>query len=242
MSFPKSAAILGLAASLATMATAAKPEAQPELKGLEAKVDSLAKELSTLEKILTNKGLNVERERQSLARQDSVYNIPFQGTAILGDPKAPVSLVLFTDLQCPYCAQMLPIVKQLVASHPKSLKVSFRHFPLVSIHDKAMTGHLALWAAGNQGRLWDYYFKVAPSFHALTDSALVTAAKELKFDLKKFDTDRKSEAAHKAVEADMKLGEEIGVEGTPSLYLNGKPTRNPGEIDAYATKVEAEQK
>jgi len=199
----------------------------PALSALQAKVDSLAGELKTIERVLANRGLDIERERRQLALQDSTFQIPLEGTAILGDSKAPATVVLFT------------ILRGLQADHPKTLKVSFRHFPLTTIHDHAMEGHLALWAAGRQGKLWEYYFKLAPSFRGLTDSVLVAAAKDLRMDLGRFEADRKSADARKAVESDMKLGEQVGVQGTPSLYLNGRSVRNASEIAAACVKLEA---
>ena len=160
------------------------------------------------------------------------------GTAVLGNPKAPVTVVLFTDLQCPYCAQMAPLLRSLEEEHPKTLRISFRHFPLVTIHDKSMEAHLALWAAGRQGKLWEYYFKTTPSFRSLTDSVLVASAKSVGLDIAEFDADRRSKAARDAVESDMKLGESLGVQGTPSLYLDGKTTRNPGDIALACAKFE----
>jgi protein-disulfide isomerase len=220
------------------VAFACAKEPAGQIPALQAKVESLSTELRTLEKILALRGLDIERDRRTVALQDSTFRIPVEGTSILGDAKAPVTVVLFTDLQCPYCAQMVPVLKNLQAEHPRTLRISFRHFPLVSIHDKAMDGHLALWAAGRQGRLWDYYFKMAPSFRVLTDSVLVASAKELDLDMAAFEADRHSEAARKSVESDMKLGESVGVQGTPSLYLEGKPTRNPADIAAACAKFE----
>jgi protein-disulfide isomerase len=150
-------------------------------------------------------------------------------------------VVLFTDLQCPYCAQMAPVLRSMQEQSPKTLKISFRHFPLVSIHDKALNAHQALWAAQRQGKFWEFFGMVTPQFRGLTDSVLVATATELKLDLTKFNADRKSDAARESVEADMKLGERVGVEGTPSLYLNGKPTRNPGEIKAAIEAAEAKK-
>jgi len=224
----------------ATALTASLAGAQiaPEIHVLRAKVDSMGEELKLLERILTMRGLDVEQGRRQIARQDSTFDIPVVGTPILGDPKAPVTLVLFTDLQCPYCAKMLPVVKQMQERNPKTLKISFRHYPLVSIHDKAMSASLALWAAGKQGKFWEYYFKATPEFRGLSDSTLVATARELKLDLVRFEADRKSEAARKAVELDMALGERVGVEGTPALFLNGKPTRNPDDIEAAIAKAE----
>lgn len=210
----------------------------PEFKALQAKVDSMGAELQMLERILTMRGLDVEQGRKQIARQDSTFDIPVVGTPIWGDPKAPVTLVLFTDLQCPYCAKMLPVVKQMQERSPKTLKISFRHYPLVSIHDKAMNAHQALWAAGKQGKFWEYFFKTTPEFRGLSDSTLLAAAREVKLDLVRFEADRKSEAARKAVEADMALGVKVGVEGTPALFLNGKPTRNPDDIEAAIAKAE----
>ena len=209
-----------------------------QISALQAKVDSLSTELRTLEKVLALRGLDIDRDRRAVALQDSTFSIPVEGTSILGNPKAPVTVVLFTDLQCPYCAQMLPVLRKLELEHPKSLRISFRHYPLTSIHDKSMDAHLALWAAGKQGRLWDYYFQLAPSFRGLTDSVLVATAKDLKLDMAKFEAERHSDAARKSVELDMKLGETLGVQGTPSLYVDGKPTRNPADIAVACAKAE----
>jgi protein-disulfide isomerase len=227
---------ISVLAWVATLACAQPPAGQ--ISALQAKVDSLSTELRTLEKVLVMRGLDIDRDRRAVSLQDSTFRIPVEGTSLLGDPKAPVTVVLFTDLQCPYCAQMVPILKNLEAEHPKALRISFRHFPLVSIHDKAMDGHLALWAAGRQGRLWDYYFKMAPNFRALTDSVLVASAKNINLDMAQFEAERHSEAARKSVEMDMKLGESMGVQGTPALYLDGKPTRNPGDIALACAKFE----
>lgn len=236
----KARTAISILAWAATLAGAQTTSGQ--ISELKAKVDSLSGELRTLEKILSMKGLDIDRERRAAALQDSTFRIPVDGTPILGDPKAPVTVVLFTDLQCPYCAQMLPVLRKLEAEHPRTLRISFRHFPLVGIHDKAMAGHLALWAAGRQGKLWDYYFKAAPGFRSLTDSVLVAAAVDLKLDMAKFEAERHSEAARKSVEMDMKLGESVGVQGTPSLYLDGKPTRNPEDIELACAKFEGPAK
>lgn len=235
MTFRRTVLALGL---LSSMSLAQNAE---EIKSLRAKIDSIGAELHLLERILTSAGLDVEKGRKSIARQDSTYDIPVAGTPILGDIKAPVTVVLFTDLQCPYCAQMAPVLREMQAQSPKHLKISFRHFPLVSIHDKAMSAHMALWAAGKQGKFWEYFDKVTPLFRGLTDTALVTAAQDLKLDLAKFNADRHSDVALKAVEADMKLAEAVGVEGTPSLFLNGKPTRSPAEIKAAIEKAAAKK-
>lgn len=225
---------------LALSGALACAQSLPQVKVLQAKVDSLSAELRTLEKILTLRGLDIEHDRRTVAKEDSSFQIPVTPGSVLGDPKAPVTLVLFTDLQCPYCARMAPLLQSLHDQHPKSLRISFRHFPLVSIHDKAMSGHLALWAAAQQGRLWDYYFKLAPSFRSLTDSILAGSAKEIGLDVAKFEADRRSESAQKSVEADMKLGEELGVNGTPSLYLNGKATRSTDDVAKACAKYEAQ--
>lgn len=235
MTFRRSMLALGLLSSLSCAQSAS------ELKSLRAKIDSIGAELHMLERILTARGLDVEQGRKSIARQDSTYDIPFAGTPILGDAKAPVTVVLFTDLQCPYCAQMAPILREMQSQSPKTLKISFRHFPLVSIHDKAMNAHMALWAAGQQGKFWEFFEKITPQFRGLTDTALVAVARDLKLDPVKFQADWHSDAARKTIEADMQLAEAVGVEGTPSLFLNGKPTRNPGEIKAAIEKAETKK-
>ncbi|MBK9576746.1 MAG: thioredoxin domain-containing protein [Fibrobacterota bacterium] len=232
--------IQSLLLSVAFLASCAQSKSTPEIAALNKRIDSLTGEMKIIKAVLASKQLDVDHEWARLKRQDSAFNIPVDGTPIYGDPKAPLSVVLFTDLQCPYCAQIIPLLKNLQASHPKSLKISFRHFPLTSIHEKAMFAHQNLWAAGQQGKFWEYYLEMAPNFRGLTDSALVSTAKSLKLDMARFEVDRKSAAATQAVTADMQLGESVGVDGTPAMFFNGKLTRNPNEINEAASKLDAQ--
>lgn len=131
-------------------------------------------------------------------------------------------LIEFSDFQCPYCAKAGESLKQLLEKFPNRLTLVYKHFPLTSIHAEALPAAKAAWAAGQQGKFWDYHDALFAQQDKLSDSFYKEVADTLKLDTKKFESDRISQAASDAVNQDLKLGEQIGVDGTPFLMLAGE--------------------
>jgi protein-disulfide isomerase len=131
-------------------------------------------------------------------------------------------LVEFSDFQCPYCAKADESLKQLLSKFPNRLTLVYKHFPLTSIHPEALPAAKAAWAAGQQGKFWEYHDALFAQQERLSDSLYKEIAGSLKLDLKKFESDRTSQAATDAINQDLKLGEQIGVEGTPFFMLAGE--------------------
>lgn len=196
--------------------------------GVEAarRIDSLAGELSIVIKILETKGIDFARERRLLAMADSAFEIPHDPALILGPAKAKNTLAIFTDPECPYCLRIYPQLDVWLRSNP-DLRVAVHLFPL-SFHPRAMPSSRAYWAAARQGKFPAYFAKLHENgAKDLSDEALDAAATAAGLDLAKFQADRQSPASEAAVKADLALGQRVGVQGTPSLYLNGKATRDP---------------
>lgn len=196
--------------------------------GVEAarRIDSLAKELATVIQILEGKGIDFARERRLLAMADSAFEIPHDPALILGPAKARNTLTVFTDPECPYCLRIYPQLDVWLKSHP-DLRVAIHLFPL-SFHPRAMPSSRAYWAAGRQGKFPAYFAKLHENgAKDLSDEALDAAAKAAGLDVAKFQADRQSSASEAAVKADLALGQRVGVQGTPSLYVNGKSSRDP---------------
>ncbi len=196
--------------------------------GVEAarRIDSLASELAFVVKVLEGKGVDFARERRLLAMADSAFEIPHDPALILGPAKAKHTLTVFTDPECPYCLRIYPQLEVWMKSHP-DLRVAIHLFPL-SFHPRAMPSSRAYWAAGRQGKFAPYFAKLHENgANDLSDEALDAAATASGLNLAKFQADRNSPASEAAVKADFALGQRVGVQGTPSLYLDGKASRDP---------------
>lgn len=148
----------------------------------------------------------------------------------LGNPQSKVVLVEFSDLQCPACKNAEPSVKSITDEFGNRIRFEYRHFPLKSIHKNAEAAAYAAEAAAMQGKFWEMKAKLFENQEAWSDASsakdLFTGyAGELGLDTTKFTADMGSSQVREKVAADVALGNSIGVNSTPSFYLNGKRLR-----------------
>jgi protein-disulfide isomerase len=140
----------------------------------------------------------------------------------LGPNEAPVTIVEFSDFQCPYCKSVVPTLKQLTARYGDRVRLVFRDFPLVSLHPEAPLAHEAARCAGELGKFWPYHDRLFEG----TDygpAALKQHAADLKLDADAFAKCLDSGRYRAAIEADMEEGTRLGVSGTPTFFINGRP-------------------
>ena len=232
---PGGAAALVLAASLSNCVS---PQVETRLQRLEAKQDSLLGILSTMKQQSEFVAYRVGwRPPADTAPKD----IPLAGSPAKGPDNAVLTVVEFSDLECPYCAQVAPMLDSLSRTYPGDVRIVFKHFPL-SFHPKARAAAAAAIAAGNQGKFFEFRFKVAPHFRSLGDSLYLATAKELGLDVERF---KKEMALTPEVEAildrDMELGRKVGVEGTPTLFVNGKLAQDRS-FDYFAQLIQRAKK
>jgi protein-disulfide isomerase len=140
----------------------------------------------------------------------------------MGSPKAPVTIVEFSDFQCPFCRNVVPTLKQLLAKYPDRVRVVFRDFPIPSLHPDAPLAHEAARCAGEQGQFWPYHDLLFERTN-VNATALKQYAADIKLDEKKFAECLDSGRARAAVSADMEEGTRLGVSGTPTFFINGTP-------------------
>lgn len=129
-------------------------------------------------------------------------------------------LVEFSDFQCPYCAEAHKTLKQFIAKHQNEVTLVYKHFPLTPIHSEAMPAAKAAWAAGQQGKFWEYHDALFSQQDKLGEPLYVEIATKLNLDLEKFKQDRAN--ADKAIEEDVRLAETLGLSGTPFLLMDGE--------------------
>lgn len=184
-------------------------------------------------------GSNTPQEEVKL--NDKVYTTDWQK----GSANGKVTIVEYSDFQCPACRNYQPIVKQLVDEMGQDITFVYRHFPLTSIHMNAKISAQASEAAGLQGKFWEMHDKLFENQQSWAkssdaDEVFVGYAKDLGLDVAKFEADLKSDAVEKAVEADMKSGRSSQVNSTPTFFVNGSSLpNNPRSYEDFRTIVQS---
>jgi protein-disulfide isomerase len=158
--------------------------------------------------------------------------------AALGPATAKVTIVEFSDFQCPYCAQAHDTVHQLRERYADRVRIIFRHFPL-AFHEHARLAAQAAAAAQAQGKFWPFHDRLFTHQDALDRKSLESYAQELGLDVAAFKKGLDDNAYNPQIEADMALGRSVRVDGTPTMFINGKRAENATEIDAVAPLVDA---
>ncbi|MGE5788221.1 MAG: DsbA family protein [Myxococcales bacterium] len=154
-----------------------------------------------------------------------------------GPQDAKVTIVEFSDFQCPFCSRGANAVTDIKKKYAGKVRVVFRQFPL-SFHDKAHLAAEAALAAHAQGKFWEFHDKMFANQSALDRASLEKFAGELglKVDAFKKALDDKTYAAQ--VDADMKMGTDVGVQGTPSMFINGKKVQNATDSEAIGKTID----
>ena len=137
-----------------------------------------------------------------------------------GPEDSKVILVEFSDFECPACAAFQPALKTIETEYP-ALKIVYKHYPLPQ-HSRSLEAARASMAAGEQEAFWEYHDLLFQNQSDLTEEDLIQYAKDLGLDSKKFETDFKSERIKTLVNTDIKTGETLGVNSTPTFFLNGR--------------------
>jgi protein-disulfide isomerase len=151
-----------------------------------------------------------------------VYTLTVGDSPSRGPADAKVTIVEFSDYQCPFCSQAEPLLDQVMAAYPKDVKRVYKQFPLTSIHPNAMPASKAALAAGKQGKFWEMHAKLFANARELTPDNFKKWAGELGIDVPKFEKDMASPEVQAAIDKDMQEAKAADVTGTPTIFVNGK--------------------
>jgi len=157
-----------------------------------------------------------------------------RGRHVYGPPDAPVTVVEFGDLECPYCRAAAPVLRELVDSAAGTVRLVFRHFPLFEVHPHALTAALAVEAAADQGAFWPMFDLLVAGQVDLGDAGLRSAADAVGLD----GSVVVGEAAQRfgdRVEEDYADGRALDVRGTPTLFVDGE--RFTGQVTLTALRA-----
>ncbi len=156
---------------------------------------------------------------------DFVQDIDVSGSPSRGPEDAPVTIVVFSDFQCPYCAKVPSLLDEVQKRYPERVRLVFKNFPLGS-HKMARPAAVAALAAEMQGQFWPFHDRLFESQKQLSDEKIDTIAKDLGLDMNAFEKARKSPALVARVNRDFQQGQKHGVRGTPTIFVNGRRLEN----------------
>ncbi len=147
--------------------------------------------------------------------------VRFDPARVLGDPKAPVTIVAFSDFQCPYCKKAAETMRLLVAKYNGQVKVAFRDFPMRTIHPRAQPAAEAARCAGDQGKFWEFHDALFSDQAKLDEASLIATAQKLGLDGKLFQSCVSSGKSKAQIDRDVLDGTKAGVTGTPGFFVSG---------------------
>src|SRR5680860_660848 len=155
--------------------------------------------------------------------QGDVLDIPVsKDDNIRGNINAPITIVEYSDFQCPYCSRFHETMNQIFAEYPEDVRWVFKHFPLDSRHPLARKTAEASECAAEQGKFWEFSDEVYTNQQAISNDSLSTFAKNIGLNVSQFDSCVSSGKYSDKVEADYQEGIQFGVSGTPGDFINGK--------------------
>ena len=146
--------------------------------------------------------------------------LPVDGSPILGDPAAPVTITAFLDIQCPYCSRVLPTLTQLLQTHAGRVRLVIKHFPL-RMHTYARPAAHAALAAARQNAYQPYLEALFANYRSLDDAAVQRFARQAGLDIERFNRDTADPAIADQVRRDLALGSGVGVRGVPAIFVSG---------------------
>lgn len=179
---------------------------------------------------------------------DSGSNSSSATRHVEGSGTSGVTLVEYGDYQCPYCQEYYQTVKQVVADYGDQITFQFVNFPLTSMHQNAFAAARAAEAAGKQGKYWQMHDILYENNDPTGASGWVASsspttyfnqyAQQLGLNVQKFKTDYASQAVNDAINADMAKGNKLGVDATPTFYINGKKQTLNNTTDAFHKAID----
>jgi protein-disulfide isomerase len=158
---------------------------------------------------------------------------------VKGPANAPITIVEYSDFQCPYCARVNPTLDQVRKTYGDKVKIVFKDFPLPN-HTEAPKAAEAAHCAGEQGKYWELHDRMFANQQALQLPALKQHATAVGLDMNAFNQCLDSGKHASRVAENMKSGEALGVGSTPTLYVNGRPVVGAQPFEYFKAVIDEE--
>jgi len=167
--------------------------------------------------------------------------IPIDGAPFVGPKDARVTLVEFSDFQCPYCAQAVVKLNAVLKAYPSQVKLVFKQYPL-DMHSQAALAAAAALAAHRQGKFWPLHDAMFADRTHLSRKTILAMAGAVGLDTKRFEQDWDSAAIKQAVAHEQMEGDKAGVEATPTVFIDGQKYNGGLDLNEIRPVIEAELK
>jgi protein-disulfide isomerase len=161
------------------------------------------------------------------------------GAPSTGPSTAPITIVEYTDYQCPYCQKAQETVEAMLERYGAKLRLVHRDFPL-DMHPHARPAAAAAHCAGDQGRFWEYRRSLLLQAGDLSDEDLQARAANLRLDPAAFKACLSSQRHEDEVQKSLLEGQALGVNGTPAFFVNGRFVNGAPSVEAFAEVIEDE--
>jgi len=139
----------------------------------------------------------------------------------VGPVDAPVQIVVYSDFQCNFCRQLVPVLQQIRQEFPQEAAIVYRHFPL-EMHPRAFAAAVASECAGEQGAFWEYHDKLFTDGGDLSDAKFLEMASSLGLDRERFRACLQSDRPRRVVDSNLREAAHLGLPGAPSVFVNGR--------------------
>lgn len=158
----------------------------------------------------------------SFGRKTKIYDSPqiSRQSPALGDKKAKILIIEFGDFECPFCAELNTSFKKLKEEYQENIRIIWKDFPLYSIHTQALTAAEVARCAQKQGKFWEMHDQIFANQKNLSSDLYLALAEAVGLDKNKFVSCVNNHETLKLIEADLKEGTALGVNGTPYFYVN----------------------
>jgi protein-disulfide isomerase len=180
-----------------------------------------------------------QRPQPAVADPNQLYKVPVGSSPERGPKTAKVTIIQFSDFQCPFCSRVEPTISDLEKEYGKDIRVVWKNNPL-PFHQNAMPAAKASVAAAAQGKFWEFHDKLFADQAHLDDATYEKYAKELGLNMAKFKAAMADPKTDADIKADMALAEKLGSRGTPGFFINGRPLRGAQPKESFKTVIDKE--
>jgi len=168
------------------------------------------------------------------------YDVFSEDAYALGPQDAPITIVEFSDFQCPYCRRWHEeVFETLLGSYPGQIRIVYRHLPLTSIHPDAFAAAEAAMCAGEQSAFWEYHDKLFSS-ETLGTGIYTQYAQELNLDMTAFDACMTGHRFQQAIQKDSDFAINLGISSTPTFFINGLAIVGAQPLDVFQQVIDKE--
>jgi protein-disulfide isomerase len=177
--------------------------------------------------------------KTTIALRPPVVEVAADGRPAKGPADAPITIIEFSDYECPFCKRAEVSVDQVMQAYPDKVKVVYRDYPL-PMHPNARPASEAAACANAQGKFWEYHKKLFDNQTALGKDQLKSYAKDLGLDQAKFDKCVDSNEFKAKVDQDVEAASKVGVTGTPAFFINGRMISGAQPFEKFKEVIDEE--